>query len=188
MLHAIDEATLYQSAKFLSDMSATLVQNTFRACWYDVYLGPPVWVIHNTGTNFTSKKFCQNAISMVIQTQEVPIEAHNSIGKVERYHYPPRRSYQIISSELKDQIVSKEMKLQMAVKIVNDSIGPHGLVHKLLVYGVYPRMTRDSAPAPSISARTQVIEKAMKEISKIQAQYSVNSALATGIVLIHFQC
>ena len=49
---------------------------------------------------------------------------------------PLCRVYEIISSELKG--ASKELTLQMAVKAVNNSAGPDGLVPILLVFGAYP--------------------------------------------------
>jgi hypothetical protein len=65
----------------------------------------------------------------------------------------------------------------MAVKAVNDTAGPDGLVLTLLVYGAYPRMTNLDPPAPSIIDRAAVIRKAMSEIAKLQAKQAVNSAL-----------
>ena len=44
--------------------------------------------------------------------------------------------YKIISSELKG--TSKELTLQMAVKAVNNSASPDGLISILLVFGAYP--------------------------------------------------
>ena len=85
---------------------------------------------------------------MAIKVKEVPIKAYNSIGKVERYYAPLRRAYKIISSELED--ASEELILQMAVKAVNDSAGPDGLVPTLLVFSAYPRITNDSLLSPSI--------------------------------------
>jgi hypothetical protein len=41
---------------------------------------------------------------MAIEVKEIPIEAHNSIGKVERYYHPLRRVYEIIRDELRDKI------------------------------------------------------------------------------------
>ena len=73
---------------------------------------------------------------MAMKVKEVPIKAYNSIRKVERYHAPLRRVYEIISSELED--ASEELTLQMAVKAVNNSAGPDGLVPMLLVFGAYP--------------------------------------------------
>ena len=73
---------------------------------------------------------------MAIKVKEVPVKAHNSIGKVEWYYIPLCRIYKIISSELKG--VSKELILQMAVKAVNNSTSLNGLVPILLVFGTYP--------------------------------------------------
>jgi len=38
----------------------------------------------------------------------------------------------------------------MAVKVLNDSIGPNGLVPTLLVFSAFPRMLDSNVPAPSI--------------------------------------
>lgn len=62
-------------------MTALAVWNAFRASWIDVYLGPPEFIAHDAGKNFSSKEFRQNAKLMGIQTQEVYVESHNSIGK-----------------------------------------------------------------------------------------------------------
>jgi hypothetical protein len=37
---------------------------------------------------------------MAIEVKEISVEAHNSIGKVERYYQPLRRIYEIIRDEL----------------------------------------------------------------------------------------
>jgi len=73
---------------------------------------------------------------MAIKVKEVPIKAYNSIKKVEQYHTPLRRVYKIISLELED--ASKELTLQMAVKAINNSASPDGLVPILLVFSAYP--------------------------------------------------
>jgi hypothetical protein len=46
---------------------------------------------------------------MAIKVKEVPIKAHNNIGKVKRYHVPLRCVYKIISLKLKG--VSEEFTL-----------------------------------------------------------------------------
>jgi len=46
---------------------------------------------------------------MAIKVKEVPIKAHNSIGKVERYYALLRRVYKIIFLELED--ASEELTL-----------------------------------------------------------------------------
>ena len=57
----------------------------------------------------------------------------------------------------------------MAVKAINDTAGPDGLVPTLLVYGAYPRMSNLDPPAPSIMERATAIRKAMAEIVKLRA-------------------
>jgi len=86
---------------------------------------------------------------MAIEIKEVPVEAHNSIGKVKHYHTPLQQAYDIILSELNGS--SKDLILQMAVKAVNNLAGPNGLVPTLLVFGAYPCMTKDLPPSPPIT-------------------------------------
>ena len=45
----------------------------------------------------------------------------------------------------------------MAIKAVNNTAGPNGLVPTLLVYGVYLRMSNLDPPAPSIMEQAAVI-------------------------------
>ena len=77
----------------------------------------------------------------------------------------------------------------MAVKAVNDTAGPDGLVPTLLVYGAYPRMSNLDPPAPSVTHRAAAIRKAMAEIVKLRAKQAVNSALyhrnGPDITLVH---
>jgi hypothetical protein len=41
ILHTIDEATRFQAAKWLRDVSAKHIWETLRYYWMDIYLGPP---------------------------------------------------------------------------------------------------------------------------------------------------
>jgi hypothetical protein len=178
VLQVVDSSTSFQAARFLKDMSAKNAWDTLRMCWIDTYQGPPEYIVHDAGKNFSSTEFRQHAGSMAIEVKEVPIEAHNSIGKVERYHIPLRRSYEIIRDELNGEQIDKEIALQMAVKAVNDSAGPDGIVPTLLVFGAYPRMTDMDPPSPSIVKRAQAIHAATKEVRRLYAERQVNDALA----------
>ena len=175
VLQVVDSATSFQAARFLKDMSARNTWDTLRLCWVDTYLGPPDQIVHDAGKNFASIEFRQQAKAFAIDVKEIPVEAHNSIGKVERYHVPLRRAYEIISAELEG--TDKEIILQMAVKAINDSAGPDGLIPTLLVFGAYPRMTDESPPSPSITQRAEAIRKAMKELQRLQAARQINDAL-----------
>jgi hypothetical protein len=95
----------------------------------------------------------------------VPMEAHNSIGIVERYHGLVRRAYLIIVAEIKG--ISKEIALQIAFKALNDTAGISGIVPTLLVYSALPRLSEYDAPAPTISQRSIALKKAIAEIQKL---------------------
>ena len=47
VLQVIDEATAFQAARFLANMSAGCTWNTVKECWIDSYLGPPAYVVRN---------------------------------------------------------------------------------------------------------------------------------------------
>jgi len=65
----------------------------------------------------------------------------------------------------------------MAVKAVNNTASPNGLVPTLLVYGAYPRISNLDPPALSITERAAAIRKVIAEIVKLRAKQTVNSAL-----------
>ena len=139
VLHVIDEGTRFQTARWLRNLSARQTWDTLRSCWVDTYVGPPNFIFHDAGKNFVSKEFRQYAGAMAIATRCVPVEAHWSIGIMERAHLALQRAYHVITEELKDEGISKDSMLQMAIKAVNDTAGPDGLVPTLLVFGAYPR-------------------------------------------------
>jgi len=56
------------------------------------------------------------------------------------------------------------MILQMAVKVVNDTIGPNGLVPTLLVFGAYPQITEQDPLSPVIIKRAEAVCIVIKEI------------------------
>ena len=113
---------------------------------------------------------------MGIRTKAVLVEAHNSIGMVERYHSPLRRAYQIIVIELPG--IDRDAALQMAFKALNDTTGLDGLVPTLLVFGAYPRMTELDAPSPTVTQCANAVKKAMAEIRKLRAERQVADALS----------
>ena len=58
----------------------------------------------------------------------------------------------------------------MAVKAVNNTAGPNGLVPTLLVYGAYLRISNLGPPTPSIIERAAIIQKVIAEIVKLWAK------------------
>jgi hypothetical protein len=67
----------------------------------------------------------------------------------------------------------------MAVKAVNDTAGPDGLVPTLLVFGTYLQLAKTSPPSPSIAAQATAIHKAISKIRKLKTARQVQHALAT---------
>lgn len=126
---------------------------------------------------FIAREFKQYTANMGIIVKNIPVEAHHSIGLVERYHGPLRRMYTIITAELPG--IKPELALQMSFKALNDSAGPNDLVPILLVFGAYPRMTDMDAPLPTIHRRSIAMRKAMEEVRKSHGSRKVNDALNT---------
>jgi hypothetical protein len=58
----------------------------------------------------------------------------------------------------------------MAIKAVNNTAGPDGLVPTLLVYSTYPRISNLDPLAPFIIDQAIIIRKAMSEIAKLRAK------------------
>ena len=55
----------------------------------------------------------------------------------------------------------------MAIKAINNTAGPDGLVLTLLVYKAYLKISKLDPPAPSIIDQAAAIRKAMAEIIKL---------------------
>lgn len=130
ILHGVDKATPFQAARFLRSMNTLTVWEAVRSCWIDVYIGPPEVIVHDAGTNFTRNEFKQNAQLMAFVTKEVAVEAHHTIGKIERYHAPLRRAYETIRAEMSES--SADVLLQTAVKAINDTAGPKNWIRLFL--------------------------------------------------------
>lgn len=175
-LHVVCEGTRYQAARWLPRTTASDVWRAFRLCWIDVYLGPPDIVVHDAGTNLIAKSFQTNNALMYINTKAVPIESANSMTYVERYHVPLRRAYKIMKDEAPG--LDDEALLQCAVKSVNDSVGPDGLVPTLLVYGALPRLgLKTEKPTATTQQRATAVRNATAEMSRYFAKRQVREAL-----------
>jgi len=58
----------------------------------------------------------------------------------------------------------------MAVKAINDSVGPKGLILILLVFGAYTRINTKDLPVATIKQRKQAIDKAIAELKRLREQ------------------
>jgi hypothetical protein len=177
-LHVIDADTSFQAAVFLKSMSARDTWEALCKCWINTYQGPPDYIVHDPGTNFAADEFQTRAKIVGAQCRQMPVEAHWAVGKIERAHAPLRRTFNILRAELDDR-TDDEAILQMAIKALNDTAGPDGLVPTLLVFGAYPRINTESPPSPDIIARANAVRKAMRMLRNEQAKASIGRAIHT---------
>ncbi|EKD16960.1 hypothetical protein MBM_04537 [Drepanopeziza brunnea f. sp. 'multigermtubi' MB_m1] len=68
-----------------------------------------------------------------------------NVGLVERYHVLVRRAFKIVTKELPK--ASREDRLQMAIKAINDTARPNSLVLTLFVFNTLLRLTEQDRPA-----------------------------------------
>jgi hypothetical protein len=131
-------------------------------------------MVTDAGKNFKSSKFVANARILAIEIEEIPVEAHNSIDKIERYHGSLKRAFEVITINLGTSL-APEYVLQMAVKAVNDTAGHDGFVLIFLMFETYFRLLLLSPPSPSLIIRANAMRKAMAEIRKLKARRQVTN-------------
>jgi hypothetical protein len=91
MLHIVDQATHFTSARFLENISSENIWKVLRQCWNEVYLGPPdVIKIDSESHQFASREFSGACAAYEIEVDKVGIESPSSMGLIERYHAPLR--------------------------------------------------------------------------------------------------
>jgi hypothetical protein len=104
------------------------------------------------------------------------VEAYYSVGKVKRYYGPLRQAYKIISKKLRGINTSNKIKLQIAVKTINDSVGPDSIIPILLVFRAYPRITNNSLLLLITIKRTKAIRKASNKIRKFYTKQHIENS------------
>ena len=159
--------------------------NAFKLAWIDIYLGLLDFVVYNYKTNFNSEEFRILLRSVRSTFKLISVEAYHLIGKVKRYYRPLRRAYEIVTE--KPPKLSDANRLQMAVKVINNTIESNRLIPTLFVFGAYLKITELNLPNPIVKQRAAIIKRAMKKIRKIQATRKVNKALRirNGPSIIH---
>lgn len=122
---------------------------------------------YDADTNFDYMKFCAEVKIFGIICQQIPIKAHWSIEKVEKYYASICQVYNIIQAETKS-IISKNAMLQIIFKAVNDTADLDGLVLTLLVFGTYPCIVTNSLPSTFQQQRANAMTKAMSKLYKLK--------------------
>lgn len=160
----MDEATPFQAAHRLNNMSIGELWCPLKVCWINVYLGSSDIITHDAGSNFVSRAFQQNVDLLHINYKEVVVEASNRMSLVERYHEPLPREFSILREKC-PKLSFDEVSLAVTKSIKNNT-GPDGLILTLLVFGAIPRIgTSSDPPHPDIAARAIAVTKATKKMS-----------------------
>lgn len=95
----------------------------------------------------------------------------------ERFHGPLRTIFKKIRKERPD--LPRDLVLQTALKAMNDTIGPEGLVPSLLVYGVTPRYTPGGLKSdlPNNRQRHEAVRVARDEYLRISNNLRIKRVL-----------
>jgi hypothetical protein len=99
----------------------------------------------------------------------MPVKAYNSVKMVKHYYGPLRCIYHIIIAELLD--INKDIALQMAFKVINNSAGLNSLIPTLLVFRAYLYIVESNAPNPTVVKQAAALKKAIEEVKKLRAKY-----------------
>lgn len=92
-----------------------------------------------------SELFISLAVRGKVAAGATGVEAHASLGLRERCNHPLRTTFRKL--RLDYPILDKELLPLMAVKAMNDTLGPEGLFPSSLVFGEYPKVqTPSEAP------------------------------------------
>jgi len=179
VLHIVDTATSFQNATFIRNQSSKELWNDFIDCWASVYTGFPEIVRLDRQSGFTADEFRNYAKNVGVNLQFSGIESHNAIGSGERYHMPLRRVFNVLKKEhtsLNDKNI-----LRIALKGINDTMGPNGLVPSLLVFGVLPSFPSPSRNTPDQQERFEALRNARAEMESIVAEQRIRKALKSKL-------
>ena len=179
ILHVVDCQTHFNSASQLKGHSVEDVWEAFVKCWSSLYTGYPNKLRVDAGSAFTSIRWQRLCDMVGTQLQLSGVESHHSLGPGERYHAPLRQVYLKIRHE--HPSLDKETALRLAVKALNDTMGPEGLVPSLLVFGVLPRFPAVNTKLPNQVERMEALKNARAEAAAITAQIRVRKALLAKV-------
>jgi hypothetical protein len=107
-----------------------------------------------------------------------PVESYNSLGQNERLHRPLRRCFRKIKNDIPS--LPDDVSLRVAIKAINDNVGPNGLIPKLLVFGTMPQiplMQGNLSPYTGQEQRDIALRAATAEYQKYVSERRLQEAL-----------
>lgn len=126
--------------------------------------------------------FAENFIAMcslfIVSLSNIGIESHSGLGFGERYHQPLRSTFRKISTTYPQ--LSKELRLSVAVKEMNVTLGPKCLVASDFVFRQFPQLRAPAAgnlPRPDLVERGKIENEARAEMLNQMSKLCLNRAL-----------
>ena len=177
VIHIVDEGTRFSAARFLDNVSTVSLWSAILEFCATVYTGLPRKILVDQGSQFGDLFISLGALSNV-EVQRTGIESHNSLGLGDLYHHPLRNTFQKLRIAYPNR--ERQLLLSFAVKALNDTLGPDGLVPSALVFGEFPSpiVTSETRHTRStIESRAGIASMARKEMEKEIASVRVRRAL-----------
>ncbi|KAA8498124.1 Transposon Ty4-J Gag-Pol polyprotein [Porphyridium purpureum] len=181
VLHAVCNGTKLNGAWFVSGETAQDLFCLFFRGWISVF-GSPHRITVDHQSNFASADFKALMLGECSVVDVVPIESHWSQGTVERHHEPLRKTYLRVRRDQPG--LTPEDTLAIAVRAVNVTTGPEGVIPSLLVFGTIPRLAMRPESAREDSREMNVARLSAAIIARgayerAIAEYRVKAALAS---------
>ena len=179
VLHIVEKDTKFSAAAFLKGETTDETWGTFMRIWVSVSIGFPETIATDQGTRFQSQR-CKSLLLVAgIKHQSSGVQSHNALSVGERYHSFLRQIYRKVRQA--KPTVAPQNALMLAIKAMNETAGPHGLVPTLLIFGVMPRIPVVPTQLPALILRMEAMHSARKEMSASIAKERLNTSIRTNV-------
>lgn len=155
------------------------IERAFLSICCTLHIGYPNRLRNEQGSVFSLDKWKQLTNPRSIKFRFSGVEEHSSLGIGENYHSALRRIYRNI--RFAPPQLTEKFSVNVAVKVVNDTMSENGLVLTRLVYGDVPRFPIINTELPNQKDRLEAIKTAQAEMNAIVAERRIRTALAYEI-------
>ena len=150
-LRIVNFGTLFSAARFLTKVNTESIWEAIIMCWSSVYSSLPHCVRVDEGSQ-SRKIFAELSVIHQVQVKKSGVQSHHGLGVGEIYHKPLRDTY--LKVKLDYGKVQRQVLLALAVKAMNDTLGPEGMIPSALVSGEFSSLRpfqglRDSSSVTS---------------------------------------
>lgn len=174
--HIVDYGKSFSATSSMRMIDTKTVWETFVTIWINVYTGFPNRMHLNQGSAFKSVEWVSLCRKASIDISTSGTESQNLLEQGETYHAMLRRIYQKVRHTSPQ--TSKEFCPSIALKTMNDTYGPNGLVPSLLPFGEMPKIPTTPHTEISLPDRHNMILSARQEFESIIAKQRIHSALS----------